>query len=246
VGSPARLRGHAISELGMGVALRKDASYDYVRRSSMPLSNAEVQARWRKRNLIALTAEANEIVDRLVAMEDQEKLVLIVALLNARLNPHHGRCKFVKDDGGRSRSGIARGGKGDEAGDCVVRAIAIAAQKPYREVHDAITAASVRFVADAKEGWGKQARRRSGVSLSLLHADRGVHPDISGPYLKSLGWRYTTTKELRLHLRASELPPGRLIVHLPRHFCAVIDGVIRDTFDRSQEGRRRILGYWSR
>jgi hypothetical protein len=29
------------------------------------LTNAEHQARWRKRNLIALTADAHEIVDRL-------------------------------------------------------------------------------------------------------------------------------------------------------------------------------------
>jgi hypothetical protein len=87
----------------------------------MPLSNAEKQARWGKRNLIALTDPVQEIVHRLVTMEDRVKLALIVAFLNQQLNPKDGRCRFVKDDGGRSRSGIARGGAKDEVGDCVAQ-----------------------------------------------------------------------------------------------------------------------------
>jgi hypothetical protein len=215
----------------------------------MPLSNAEKQARWRKRNVIVLTASPFEIVRRLVAMEDQVSLRLIVALLNKHLKPGNDRCQFVKDDGGRSRSGVAYGHKGDDTRDCVARAIAIATEKPYREVHDALTAAAVRHAATAKSDWGREVRRR-GASVRLLHADYGVHHEISGPYLESLGWRYTSTRELPqgkgIHLLASELPQGRLIVNLRRHFCAVIDGVIHDTEDCSEEGRRRILGYWSR
>src|SRR6266702_525925 len=42
---------------------------------------------------------------------------------------------FVYNDGGRAAAGY-RG----RAGDCVVRAIAIAAQKPYQDVYDAINA----------------------------------------------------------------------------------------------------------
>jgi len=30
----------------------------------------------------------------------------------------------------------------------------------------------------------------------------------------------------RVHLRADDLPPGRLIVKISRHYTAVIDGVI--------------------
>jgi hypothetical protein len=218
----------------------------------VPLSNAETQARWRKRNLITLTANAYEIVNRLAAMEDRAKLALIVALLNKQLNATDGgRCKFVKDDGGRSRSGIARGGKGDDTGDCVARAIAIATDRPYREVHDALTAAAVRQAATSKSDWGKWVRRKGSASAHLrrLNADHGVDREVSGPYLQSLGWKYTSCKELPrgkgMHLRASELPPGPLIVALHRHYCAVIDGVIHDTKDHSEGGRRRILGYWS-
>jgi hypothetical protein len=213
----------------------------------MALTNAEKQARWRERNTIVLTADAREIARKLAAMDDQAKLTQIVRLLNEGRNPTDGRCRWGKDDGGRKGSGIARTGRKDAAGDCVARAIAIATQKPYREVADALIAAKVRDVATSNEGWAKHARRKGGIRF--FHADHGVHTRVSRPYLKALGWKYTSTKELPrgkgMHLRADELPRGRLIVDLPRHWVAVIDGVIHDTFDCSDEGRRRIQGYWT-
>jgi hypothetical protein len=45
--------------------------------------------------------------------------------------------EFVYDDGGRAAAGF----KGS-TGDCVVRAIAIASGKPYREVYDALNVLS--------------------------------------------------------------------------------------------------------
>ncbi len=48
-----------------------------------------------------------------------------------------------------------------------------------------------------------------------------------------------------VHLRADELPGGRLIVRVSRHMCAVIDGVIHDTHDPSRAGTRCVYGYWS-
>ena len=212
----------------------------------MALTNAQYQARWRKRNLIALTAPADEIAHRLATMDDRVKLALIVTLLNQRLNPKGGRCRFVRDDGGRGRSGIVRGHKYG-TGDCVARAIAIATENPYREVHDAMIVANVRYVAAGKSEWARRAKRRGGISA--FHPDHGVSHEAYRPYLEGLGWRYTSTKELPrgegIHLRADELPGGRLIVSLPYHVVAVIDGVIHDTSDCSGAGRRRIRGYWS-
>jgi hypothetical protein len=46
-------------------------------------------------------------------------------------------------------------------------------QRPYREVHDALTAAAVRHAATADTDWGKWARRRG--SFRVFHADHGVH-----------------------------------------------------------------------
>jgi hypothetical protein len=222
----------------------------------MPLTSAEKQARYRARNIVLLTAGAQAIADKLMEMEDQAKLIQVMALLKDRLNPGDGRCRWVKDDGGRSRSGfghsrrstsgIARGHK-DTVGDCVARAIAIATQKPYREVHDALIVANVRYIAVSEEAWANHARRRGGIRL--FHADHGAYSEAFGPYLKTLGWKHTSTKELPrgkgVHLRADELPSGRLIVELPRHLVAVIDGVIHDTHDCSDEGRCRVQGYWT-
>ena len=66
--------------------------------------------------------------------------------------------------------------------------------------------ATVRHVATARQVWGKAAKRKGRVSLALLHADHGVPREIIAPYLESLGWRYTSTRELPrgkgIHLRA--------------------------------------------
>ena len=37
-----------------------------------------------------------------------------------------------------------------------------------------------------------------------------------------------------VHVGAEELPPGRLVLKLSRHMAAVIDGVLRDTYDCSR------------
>jgi hypothetical protein len=77
----------------------------------MPLSNAEKQARWRKRNVIVLTASPFVIVRQLMAMEDQVSLRLIVTLLYQQLNPKDGRCRFVKmtaDAAGRALPAAAK------------------------------------------------------------------------------------------------------------------------------------------
>jgi hypothetical protein len=215
-------------------------------RKKTPLTNAQHQARWRKRKLISLAADAREIVERLVEMDDQDKLARIVTLLNQKLNPKDGRLRFVKDDGGRSRSGIARGSHKDGAGDCVARAIAIAAQKTYREVHDALIATAVRYAEtkpDSPWGWLVKSRRRN--VHRLFNADHGVHQEISDLYLEELGWKYTRTFEDGVRLRADELSLGRLIVRTSGHLTAVIDGELHDMFDCSNNGHCHVHGYWS-
>jgi hypothetical protein len=45
--------------------------------------------------------------------------------------------RFVYDDGGRAAAGFSKIPKGlGGGGDCVCRAVAIATEKPYREVYD--------------------------------------------------------------------------------------------------------------
>jgi imidazolonepropionase-like amidohydrolase len=132
--------------------------------------------------------------------------------------------RFVEDDGGRADAGY-RG----RAGDCVVRAVAIATGLPYQEVYDDL--AAIHYT-------------RTGTRS----AREGTYPDDTRAYLASLGWEWTPTMGIgtgcTVHLREDELPAGRIIARLSRHTTAVIDGTIHDTYDPSRDGTRCVYGYW--
>jgi hypothetical protein len=68
-------------------------------------------------------------------------------------------------------------------------------------------------------------------------------------YIESLGWQWTPMMKIgsgcKVHLRADELPSGRIIARVTKHLVAVIDGVIHDTHDCSRGGTRCVYGYWS-
>ncbi len=136
---------------------------------------------------------------------------------------------FVFNDGGRA----AAGWKG-WAGDCVVRAVAIATCQPYQDVYDAIN-----VTAQAE-------RPRRGRSRSS--ARNGVHRRTLARYLVERGWYWTPTMQIgsgtTVHLRQGELPMGRLIVSCSRHMVAVVDGVVRDLSDPCRGGTRCVYGYW--
>jgi hypothetical protein len=137
---------------------------------------------------------------------------------------------FQYDDGGR----LAAGYKG-KAGDCVVRAIAIATGRPYQQIYDMVNGAAVH------ERTGKRKRGTS-------NARTGVYKTSIKRVMKTLGWVWTPTMQIgsgcTIHLRADELPTGRLIVSVSKHLTAVINGVIYDTHDCSRRGTRCVYGYW--
>jgi hypothetical protein len=139
---------------------------------------------------------------------------------------------FRYNDGGRAAAGF----KGT-TGDCVTRSIAIATGTPYRQVYDELSALG------KEERIGARKTRRS-------HARTGVYRETIRKYLLSHGWQWTPTMQIgqgcRVHLRADELPRGRLIVSVSRHLTTVIDGVIHDTFDPSRQGTRCVYRYYSR
>ena len=149
--------------------------------------------------------------------------------------PKPALCRYVYDDGGAGRS--------NHGGGCVPRAIAIATGRPYRKVYKSLAAATRRYVQRWPRshiaGWVRRSRHG-------FDPDHGVYPRIHDPYLASLGWQYTPTKDQKVRLRADELPPGRLIVQVHRHLVAVIDGVIHDTYDSGQKGRRPVRGFYTR
>jgi hypothetical protein len=126
---------------------------------------------------------------------------------------------FVRDDGGRAEAGF----KG-KCGDCVVRAIAIAAELPYAEVYGAM--AQINNGVHRRRGKPKGKSARSGVLVKSAGFRR---------FMDDLGWEFVPTMGIgtgcKVHLDARELPAGRLIVSVSKHYTTVIDHVIHDTFD---------------
>lgn len=138
--------------------------------------------------------------------------------------------KHYYNDGGRKRAGFKGGAR-----DCAVRAVAIVIGKPYREVYDGIN--FVAKIERAHKGKFPRSQSRNGVYRQTLNR-----------YLENIGWEWIPTmqfgKGCTTHMRKEELPSGSIIVRLSRHFAAVINGVLYDTYDCSREGTRCVYGYW--
>jgi len=146
---------------------------------------------------------------------------------------------WIENDGGRKAAGF----KGD-AGDCLCRAAAIVTGRSYREVYDLINELAERE---------RYARGRLGMMAATgrkSSARTGVYKATGRDVLESLGLRWTPTMTIgagcRVHLAPGELPAGRLVVQVSKHWTAVIDGVVYDTHDPSRDGSRCVYGYWSK
>lgn len=139
---------------------------------------------------------------------------------------------FVYNDGGRAAAGYQ-----GRTGDCVCRAISIATRIPYAEVYKLINR-----VATVERPSEMKGRTRS-------HARTGVHKPTTRRIMEALGWEWHPTMKIgqgcRVHLRADELPKGRLVVAVSKHVVAVIDGTIHDTYDPSRRGTRCVYGYYA-
>lgn len=137
--------------------------------------------------------------------------------------------KHILNDGGRAAAGF----KG-KAGDCVARSIAIASGLPYAEVYKALA-----------QGAGSERKSRGASARNGIRTSRKWFKD----YMASIGFKWTPTMQIgqgcKVHLKDGELPMGRLVVAVSRHYVAVIDGVIHDTHDSSRGGSRCVYGYWS-
>lgn len=145
--------------------------------------------------------------------------------------------KFQVNDGGRAAAGY----KG-KAGDCVCRAVAIASGRPYQEIYDRLAK------GNAAQRKGKRSRPSKGDGQET--ADHGiiVRRKWFKDYMVELGATWVPTMKIgsgcQVHLRSDELPAGRLVVAVSRHYTTVINGVINDTYDCSREGTRCVYGYW--
>ena len=144
--------------------------------------------------------------------------------------------KFKYNDGGRKEAGR----KGD-TGDCVTRAIAIASELPYQEVYDVLAQGN-----GTQRNSSCDKKKRSRTASNGINVRRKWFKD----YMASIGFKWTPTMFIgsgcKVHLKSDELPKGRLVVTVSKHYTTMIDGVINDTWDPSREGTRCVYGYWSK
>ena len=139
---------------------------------------------------------------------------------------------FQFNDGGREAAGY----KG-RAGDCGVRAIAIACEMPYQDAYDLVN----------EYGGRERASKRRARKTA---ARTGVHTATFRRIMRDLCWDWTPTMFVgsgcKVHMREDELPGGTIILNVSKHFCAVINGVVQDTYCEDRNGTRCVYGYWSK
>jgi hypothetical protein len=136
---------------------------------------------------------------------------------------------FQFNDGGREDCGFT-----GRTGDCVCRAISIALQIPYKKVYDELNELIVN-----SRNWKR--KKTSG-------SRKGINKVFYKKYLADHGWKWVPCMLIgqgcKVHLKAEELPKGRIIARVSKHLVAVIDGVINDTHDCSRNGTRCVYGYF--
>jgi len=127
---------------------------------------------------------------------------------------------FVYDDGGRLDAGL----KG-KSGDCAVRAVAIATGMKYKEAQALIK----DFSAKGKLG-----------SKAIAN---GVYKEDLDAALRSIGWKWFSAPKFEgRKARYSDIN-GIAIVRMARHYAAVIEGELRDSWDSSE---KMVYGYWAK
>jgi hypothetical protein len=143
---------------------------------------------------------------------------------------------WIRNDGGREAAGFT-----GKAGDCVARAVAIASRRPYAEVYKRLADgnATQRVTKHSNKSSANRRTARNGI-----YTTRKWFRD----YMTELGFEWVPTMQVgqgcKVHLQSAELPLGRIICKVSRHYVAMIDGVIHDTYDPSRGGKRCVYGYW--
>lgn len=160
--------------------------------------------------------------------------------------------KHIYDDGGRAAAGF----KG-KAGDCGTRAFTLARFGPsptgeqYMLVYTDLSRV-IREWAFSGRASRKKERYRSGKEPCTPR--NGMWREPIDIYAAELGWTWTPAKRFgekgAVHMRAEELPGGRIVTRQAKHFAAVIDGVVYDIWDSTQSGTmgdemRMVYGWWA-
>ena len=147
-----------------------------------------------------------------------------------------GSPRWVHSDGGRAAAGFV-----GEAGDCAVRAIAIATGLSYRTVHACLAMCQDAWLRTMPESFasGKRTSIRFGIFAPVYHSYLTAALDWQRSEPNRAGDRPPTL------LVSANLPTGPVVCDLGRHVCALRDGVIYDTADPNVGGHRRVHWYYT-
>ena len=124
---------------------------------------------------------------------------------------------YVYNDGGRSK--YFKG----QTDDCVVRALAIATQRDYKEIYNI-----VRNVTGESPRKGVRKKHAKVIAARL-----------GGKWIPKMRIGSGCT----CHLRTDELPKGRIVCCVAKHWVAVIDHVVNDTWE-CDDPDTCVYGYW--
>tara|TARA_S200002703_G_scaffold82470_1_gene71084 strand:- start:2638 stop:3117 length:480 start_codon:yes stop_codon:yes gene_type:complete len=143
--------------------------------------------------------------------------------------------RFNYNDGGRSKYFKS------QAGDCVCRSIAITAGLDYMEVYNRLAEGNATQRQSKKQ---RTKTKGKNTASNGIYTKRKWFKD----YMKELGFEWVSCMGIgtgcQVHLKEDELPNGKIICVVSKHYCAVVDGVINDTYDPSRDGTRCVYGYW--
>ena len=150
---------------------------------------------------------------------------------------HHSGLRFMKRNPHPTKDLIR---------DCGVRSICLAFDLEYEKVFDACTRMK-RMNASYYERWSI-AKGDYIYQKSDKDASKGLNRQSLMDALEILGldvvYKKTTDKKRDIHMyfNADNLP-DRCIAHIPRHWVAVRDGAIWDTWDSRGKRQRKLRGY---
>ena len=127
--------------------------------------------------------------------------------------------KYIETDGGRAAAGF----KG-RTGDCGVRAMAVALGLDYKACYQELAQAH-------KERTGKKTARN------------GIYKETFSEVLSRHGWVWHPAPKFDgRKARASDMPKGKVIVRMSKHFAAVIDGTVHDSWNSTH---KMVYGFWA-
>lgn len=139
--------------------------------------------------------------------------------------------RYQYDDGGRAEAGF----KGT-CGDCGTRAAAIALSLPYKEVYDELNSIRKEMLAKARS-----PRTKKALSGSVRDGTATVVMD---EFMKRHGWVWVPKMRIgsgcTTHL--CDMPWGRFVCRVAKHYCAVVNRTIHDIFEDDED--RCVYGYY--